>query len=64
MSILAAVYVRVFLEESIPNEVGIRQPILKEAPNATKEDADLEKSTQVFKRIPSVGDLISLIKIR
>ncbi|KAE8008820.1 hypothetical protein FH972_005293 [Carpinus fangiana] len=48
MSMLAAVYVRVFLEESIPNEVGIRQPILKEAPNATKEDADLEKTTQYF----------------
>ncbi|XP_059453847.1 uncharacterized protein LOC132184282 isoform X2 [Corylus avellana] len=63
MSILAAIYVRVFLEESIPNGVGIRQPILKEAPNATKEDADLEKTTQVFKRIPSMGDLISLTKI-
>ncbi|GLT53810.1 hypothetical protein SLA2020_270550 [Shorea laevis] len=60
MSILAAVYVRVFLEESIPNGDGIRQPILRGDPDVIKDDVELEKTTQVFKRIPSLGDLISL----
>ncbi|XP_062176890.1 uncharacterized protein LOC133881862 isoform X2 [Alnus glutinosa] len=64
VSILAAIYVRVFLEESIPNEVGIRQPILRGAPNVIKEGVELEKTTQVFKRFPSLGDLIRLMKIR
>ncbi|KAB1200660.1 Hippocampus abundant transcript 1 protein [Morella rubra] len=62
MSILAAVYTRVFLKESRPNADGIRQPILKGAPDGTECDGDIEKTPQVFKRIPSLGDLICLMK--
>ncbi|KAG6671010.1 hypothetical protein I3843_05G077800 [Carya illinoinensis] len=58
MSMIAAVYLRVFLKESIPNGDGLRQPMLNGTPHA-----DLEKTTtQAFKRIPSIGDLICLMK--
>ncbi|KAB1215309.1 hypothetical protein CJ030_MR4G018387 [Morella rubra] len=62
MSILAVAYTRVFLKESRPNADGIRQPILKGAPDATEYDGDIKKTPQVFKRIPSLGDLIYLMK--
>ncbi|KAG6712017.1 hypothetical protein I3842_05G084300 [Carya illinoinensis] len=58
MSMIAAVYLRVFLKESIPNGDGLRQPMLNGTPHA-----DLEKTTtQAFERIPSIGDLICLMK--
>ncbi|KAF5449029.1 hypothetical protein F2P56_029517 [Juglans regia] len=58
MSMIAAVYMRVFLKESIPNGDGLRQPMLNGTPHG-----DLEKTTtQAFKRIPSIGDLICLMK--
>ncbi|KAL4616327.1 hypothetical protein ACB092_07G191300 [Castanea dentata] len=62
MSILAAVYMRIFLKESLPNGDDIRQPILKGEQDVIRSDRDLENTRQVFKRIPSVGDLIFLTK--
>ncbi|XP_075672468.1 uncharacterized protein LOC142642006 [Castanea sativa] len=62
MSILAAVYMRIFLKESLPNGDDIRQPILKAEQDVIRSDSDLENTRQVFKRIPSVGDLIFLTK--
>ncbi|KAM4089466.1 hypothetical protein ACB094_07G154000 [Castanea mollissima] len=62
MSILAAVYMRIFLKESLPNGDDIRQPILKGEQDVIRSDGDLENTRQVFKRIPSVGDLIFLTK--
>ncbi|KAM3695710.1 hypothetical protein ACB098_07G154000 [Castanea mollissima] len=62
MSILAAVYMRIFLKESLPNGDDIRQPILKGEQDVIRSDSDLENTRQVFKRIPSVGDLIFLTK--
>lgn len=64
MSILATVYMRIFLKESLPNGDDIRQPILKEEQDVIRSDSDLENTRQVFKRIPSVGDLIFLTKNR
>ncbi|KAK4562129.1 hypothetical protein RGQ29_004835 [Quercus rubra] len=62
MSILATVYMRIFLKESLPNGDDIRQPILKGEQDVIRSDSDLENTRQVFKRIPSVGDLIFLTK--
>lgn len=62
MSIVAAVYMRIFLKESLPNGDDIRQPILKGEQDVIRSDSDLENKRQVFKRIPSVGDLIFLTK--
>nr|XP_023888748.1 uncharacterized protein LOC112000810 [Quercus suber]POE65838.1 hippocampus abundant transcript 1 protein [Quercus suber] len=62
MSILAAVYMRIFLKESLPNGDDIRQPILKGEQHVIRSDSDLENTRKVFKRIPSVGDLIFLTK--
>ncbi|KAK9987660.1 hypothetical protein SO802_027899 [Lithocarpus litseifolius] len=62
MSILAVVYMRIFLKESLPNGDDIRQPILKGEQDVIRSDSDLENTRQVFKRIPSVGDLIFLTK--
>ncbi|KAG2703091.1 hypothetical protein I3760_06G121500 [Carya illinoinensis] len=63
VSILAAVYMRVFLEESLPNGHGLRQPILKGEPDDIKYDDDrVQNTSQAFKRIPSIGDLICLMR--
>jgi hypothetical protein len=66
MTILATVYMRIFLKESIPNGDGIKQPLLKGAPDVIKNDDDdgLGKTARVFKRIPSVGNLISMMRNR
>uniref|UniRef100_A0A2N9HB19 Major facilitator superfamily (MFS) profile domain-containing protein n=1 Tax=Fagus sylvatica TaxID=28930 RepID=A0A2N9HB19_FAGSY len=66
MTILATVYMRIFLKESIPNGDGIKQPLLKGAPDVIKNDNDdgLGKTARVFKRIPSVGNLISMMRNR
>ena len=58
MPILAAVYMRIFLTESLPNGDDIRQPILKGEQDVIRSDSDLENTRQIFRRIPSVGDLI------
>ena len=58
MPILAAVYMRIFLTESLPNGDDIRQPILKGEQDVIRSDSDLENTRKIFRRIPSVGDLI------
>ena len=58
MPILAAVHMRIFLTESLPNGDDIRQPILKGEQDVIRSDSDLENTGQIFRRIPSVGDLI------
>ena len=58
MPILAAVHMRIFLTESLPNGDDIRQPILKGEQDVIRSDSDLENTRQIFRRIPSVGDLI------
>ncbi|XP_038706882.1 hippocampus abundant transcript 1 protein-like [Tripterygium wilfordii] len=63
VSMAAAVYMRVFLKESIANGNGLTQPILKEGPdNSAQIDCDLPRHVPVFKKIPSVGDLVCLLK--
>ncbi|EXB24040.1 Hippocampus abundant transcript 1 protein [Morus notabilis] len=60
-SMTAAVYMRVFLEESLPHEDSLRQPILKGGPDIEK-NGEAPKRTQVSKTFPTMKDLISLLK--
>ncbi|KAF5751033.1 hippocampus abundant transcript-like protein 1 [Tripterygium wilfordii] len=63
VSMAAAVYMRVFLKESIEKGSGLTQPILKEGPdNMVQVDCDSPRHIPVFKKIPSVGDLVCLLK--
>ncbi|XP_022725454.1 hippocampus abundant transcript-like protein 1 [Durio zibethinus] len=63
VSILAVVYMRIFLEESIQNQVnGMTQPILKEGEDVIQKDGNAPREMSVSKKIPSVGDIISLLK--
>lgn len=63
VSILAVGYMRVFLEESKPNQVeGMRQPILREGEDVTQQDGSAPRKMPVPKKIPSLGDIISLQK--
>ena len=67
LSMIAAVYMRIFLKESV-SDAGMRQPILKEGgePNIEEfENHELSgRTTRIFKRLPSVRDLICLLKSR
>ncbi|XP_022763003.1 hippocampus abundant transcript-like protein 1 isoform X3 [Durio zibethinus] len=63
VSMLAVVYMRIFLEESIPDQVdGMTQPILKEGEDVIQKDVNAPERTTVFKKIPSLGDIICLLK--
>lgn len=59
----AAVYMRVFLEESLPDEDSLRQPILKGGPDIEK-NGEAPKRTRVSRTFPTMKDLISLLKSR
>lgn len=62
-SMTAAVYMRVFLEESLPDEGGLRQPILKSGQDVEKS-GEAPKRTQVSKKFPTLKDIFCLLKSR
>ncbi|XVE93910.1 hypothetical protein REPUB_Repub01dG0235100 [Reevesia pubescens] len=63
VSMLALVYMRIFLKESIPDRVdGLTQPILKEEEDVIQKDVNAPRKTPVYKNIPSLWDIISLLK--
>ncbi|KAJ6906446.1 hippocampus abundant transcript 1 protein-like [Populus alba x Populus x berolinensis] len=63
VSMLAAVYMRIFVEESIPNSENLTQPILKSGQDDhCQDDDDLPRKTMVSKKIPSIQAVISLLK--
>ncbi|XVE67204.1 hypothetical protein DITRI_Ditri08aG0141400 [Diplodiscus trichospermus] len=63
VSMLAVVYMRIFLEESIPGQVdGMTQPILKEEEDDIQKDVNELRKMPVSKKIPSLGDIICLLK--
>ncbi|KAH7518369.1 hypothetical protein FEM48_Zijuj09G0164500 [Ziziphus jujuba var. spinosa] len=73
VSMIATVYMRIFLEESLPYEQqasdNLTQPIFKHAddePNLVdEEDGQIQKTTmriQAFKNIPSLQDVLCLLK--
>ncbi|XP_031268621.1 uncharacterized protein LOC116127089 [Pistacia vera] len=63
-SMIAAVYMRVFLKESLrPDEDGLTQPIIKGGPDDNQnERADSPRKIWEFKNIPSVRDVTCLLK--
>ncbi|PNT41861.1 hypothetical protein POPTR_004G178600v4 [Populus trichocarpa] len=64
VSMLAAVYMRIFLEESLPNGENLTQPILKSGQDDHCQDGDLSRKAPVLKKIPSIQDIIGLLKSR
>lgn len=68
VSLFAVVYMRIFLEESIPADQGegITQPILKEGEedDIIQKDDNAPTKVPAFKKIPSMGDVIYLMKNR
>ncbi|XP_061337460.1 uncharacterized protein LOC133284460 [Gastrolobium bilobum] len=64
LSMIALVYMRIFLKESVPGS-GMKQPLLKEGEESRveqNEDDSSRRTTGTFKKLPSVGDLICLLK--
>ncbi|KAA3462811.1 hippocampus abundant transcript-like protein 1 isoform X2 [Gossypium australe] len=63
VSTLALVYMRIFLEESRPDQVdSMVQPMLKEGEDIIQKDGNAPGKMPVFKKIPSLGDVICLLK--
>ncbi|XP_068324041.1 uncharacterized protein [Pyrus communis] len=64
-SMLSTIYMRIFLKESLPGDDStLRQPILKGGVPEVVDESDVysPKTIQVFKKTPSPGDLISLLR--
>ncbi|XP_062081542.1 uncharacterized protein LOC133787613 [Humulus lupulus] len=58
----AAVYMRIFLKESLPDEEGLLQPILKDQ-HDIENNVESSTRTRVFKNLPTLQDLLCLLKI-
>ncbi|KAJ8766995.1 hypothetical protein K2173_012504 [Erythroxylum novogranatense] len=63
VSVAATVYMRVFLEESVSNGENLTRPVLKEAGDDIEDRSNLLGKDHKFKTIPSLRDLICLLKI-
>uniref|UniRef100_A0A2P2LF74 Hippocampus abundant transcript-like protein 1 n=1 Tax=Rhizophora mucronata TaxID=61149 RepID=A0A2P2LF74_RHIMU len=62
-SILGVIYMRIFLKESLPvGENCLTEPILKRGQGDTGDAGDLPAKQLELKTIPSLGDLISLLR--
>ncbi|GAU18050.1 hypothetical protein TSUD_51610 [Trifolium subterraneum] len=57
-SMMALVYMRIFLKESEP----MRQPLLKEADEPCIQQCEDDMPQRTFKKLPSMGDVICLLK--
>ncbi|KAB5541620.1 hypothetical protein DKX38_014594 [Salix brachista] len=63
VAMLAAVYMRIFLQESLPNSENLAQPILKSGQDDHSQDGgDLPRKPMVSKNIPSVQAITSLLR--
>ncbi|KAJ9132687.1 hypothetical protein P3X46_010626 [Hevea brasiliensis] len=63
VSMLAAVYMRIFLKDKALDGENLTRPFLKSgSDDAHQVDGDLPKKPPVFKKILTVGDIISLLK--
>ncbi|KAK4785346.1 hypothetical protein SAY86_002035 [Trapa natans] len=69
VSMAAVVYMRIFLQESLgeadDDDDASTQPMLKEANDDMEGEEDAEqpvKQPQIFKRMPSIRDLLSLMR--
>ncbi|KAK7280597.1 hypothetical protein RJT34_25662 [Clitoria ternatea] len=64
LSMVALVYMRIFLKESVPGDC-MKQPLLKEEEETSaqqREDESSPRTTGTFKKLPSLGDIICLLK--
>ncbi|CAL0316756.1 unnamed protein product [Lupinus luteus] len=64
---IALVYMRIFLKESVPGGGAMTKPLLKEGQEPCLQQCEGDSSnitTGTFKKLPSVGDLISMLKCR
>ncbi|KAG5074696.1 hypothetical protein JHK84_055927 [Glycine max] len=61
LSMVALVYMRIFLKDSVPGG-ALRQPLLKEVEEPCDEDDSSPRATGTFKKLPSLGDLICLLR--
>lgn len=66
VSTVSAIYMRVFLKETVHQGSGdgLTQPILKKAPGVVQSDDDSPQKVQVFKKVPSLKDISCLLKSR
>ncbi|KAK1394847.1 hippocampus abundant transcript-like protein 1 [Heracleum sosnowskyi] len=62
ISILATVYMRIFLKESLRQNDAITQPILKTGIENCQRDGESSSKIKVFKKIPSPSDFVFLLK--
>ncbi|OMO65739.1 Tetracycline resistance protein, TetA/multidrug resistance protein MdtG [Corchorus capsularis] len=66
VSMVAVVYMRIFLKESIPDDQvessTLTQPILKEGEDTIPKIGNAPIKKPIFKKIPSLGDIICLFK--
>ncbi|KAK7343327.1 hypothetical protein VNO77_11984 [Canavalia gladiata] len=64
LSMVALVYMRIFLKDSVPCG-DMKQPLLKEAEETCAERCENDsprRTTATFKKLPSMGDIICLLK--
>ena len=64
VAMAAVVYMRLFLKDTNRINDALVQPMLKSGSDVTKSDEESSKKIQVFKRIPSMGELICLLSSR
>ncbi|XP_015942161.1 uncharacterized protein LOC107467549 [Arachis duranensis] len=56
LSMIGLVYMRIFLDDTVPASATINQPLLKEDHSSSKA------STPTFKKLPSLGDFLCMLK--
>lgn len=64
ISILATVYMRIFLKESLRQNDVMTQPILKTGVENCECDGESSSKIKEFKKIPSPADFVFLLKSR
>ncbi|GFS34682.1 transportin 1 [Actinidia rufa] len=64
VSMIAVMYMRIFLEDTKSNNDPLKQPILMTAEETAQSDEESSRKVEVFKKIPSLKDLVCLLKTR
>ncbi|KAL7207013.1 hypothetical protein ACSBR2_019663 [Camellia fascicularis] len=62
VSMIAAVYMRIFLQDTPRNSDDLEQPILNTEENSAQIEGESSSEVQIFKKIPSLKDIICLLK--
>ncbi|XP_057494817.1 uncharacterized protein LOC130779950 isoform X2 [Actinidia eriantha] len=64
VSMMAVMYMRIFLEDTKRKNDPLKQPILMTAEETAQSDEESSRKVEVFKKIPSLKDLVCLLKTR